>query len=129
MKTRSAKNKGLRLQKWVAEKISDLTGIKIVEDGDIQSRQASQSGADVIIRGKATDLWPFGGPECKNVERLNLYKSIDQAKQYESKGKPWILFHKKNNNKPIVIMDAEEFFKFLERYIKDGCKYHEMGNK
>jgi len=36
MKTSSAKDKGRRLQKWVAEKISELTGLECGKDCPIR---------------------------------------------------------------------------------------------
>ena len=118
IKIRSRKNKGKRLQNDVAKRISDLLGIPCGKDLDIESRQMSQSGVDVILRGKAFELFPFS-VEAKNVEKLNLYDAIKQAKDNQKEGTNWLLIVKKNFHEPIVVMDMEEFFKLYERVLKN----------
>jgi hypothetical protein len=46
--------------------------------------------------------------ECKNQEKVNVWKSYDQAKANCGDYEP-VLFMKKNNSKPLVVVDAEYF--------------------
>lgn len=117
MKIRSAKNKGKRLQNWTASKIAEITGLKVEKDGDIESRQMGMSGVDVILRGKAKELFPFS-VENKNVETLNLFAAIGQAKNNIMAGTNWLLICKKNREDPVVIIDAEIFFKLYKKIIE-----------
>ncbi|MCP4648720.1 MAG: hypothetical protein GY853_01390 [PVC group bacterium] len=119
---RSAKNKGARLQLWVCRKIADLLKIEFNNQDDqceIHSREMGQSGVDVILRGFAYENFPFD-IECKNTEKLSLYKAVEQAEYNTSAERDWLLFHKKNFSEPIVVMDAEVFFKLYGRILDIG---------
>lgn len=107
---RSAKNKGKRFQNEIAEKISDLLDIPVEKDGDIESRQMGMAGVDVILRGKAKDLFPYA-VECKNAESWSIPKWVGQARANIGNFMTWLLFIRKNDYAPIVVMDADEFFK------------------
>ena len=118
--TKSAKAKGRRFQVWIAEHLSSLLNVKYGKDEDIEPRPMGQSGVDIILRGRARELFPFA-VEAKNQEKMSLYDWVKQAKD----NKPdwavtWLLFHMKNNMKPMVTMDAEEFFKLYERILNSG---------
>ena len=78
MKSRSGKNKGKRFQNWIAQQISDLLGIPCEKDGDIESRQMGMSGVDIILRGKAAELFPYS-IEAKNQETFSLPAWIRQT--------------------------------------------------
>ena len=88
---RTRKAKGRKLQQEIARRISEVTGIPVEKDGDIESRPMGQSGPDVILRGKAAEKFPFV-VEAKFQERWNIHKWIQQARQH---GKNWLLFCKK----------------------------------
>ena len=67
------------------------------------------SGEDLIMAQMARQKFPFS-IECKNQERLNVWDSYSQADTNSGKYEP-ILFIKKNNKKPLVVLDAEYFIK------------------
>ena len=109
MKTKSCKAKGRRLQQEVVRLLSEITGIPGGKDKDIDSRPMSQSGPDIILRGKAKELLPFS-IECKNCESLNIYKAIEQAEKY---GDPLVFFTK--NRKPTyVALRADTWAKYMK---------------
>ena len=116
MKTSSAKAKGRNLQKWACEQVSKLIGIDWGYEDDklIQPRLMGQAGIDVILRGEARAKFKFN-IECKRTEKISLYADIKQAKSNATPEYPWLLIHKKNGAKPIVVMDAELFFETLRR--------------
>lgn len=105
--TASRKAKGRRLQKQIAEKISEITNIPAQKDGDIEPRPMGQSGRDVILRGEAKELFIFHGIECKNQEALNIWKALAQAEEHG--GKP-IVFFKRNRSDTYVAMKVDDFF-------------------
>lgn len=111
------KSKGRRLQQWVAQKISDLLGIPVEKDGDIESRPMSQSGTDVILRGKAADMFRFS-VEAKAQENLSIPSWIKQAKTNQLEGTDWLLVCKRNREDPIVILDAEAFFRLCKEVLE-----------
>lgn len=113
MKPQSAKAKGRTLQQWVCQKVSELTGFAYGKDCPIESRPMGQSGVDVRLEEDVLKVFPFS-IECKNQEKWSLLTWVEQAKQNRKEGTYWLLVVKKNRIKPIVIMDAEEFFELLK---------------
>jgi Holliday junction resolvase len=58
--------------------------------------------------------------EVKRVEALSLYKAMSQAKEDASEIQRPIVFHKKNNEEWLVVMEAEELFKLLDDLMLDN---------
>jgi len=110
MKTQSAKAKGRKLQQWVRDKLVDLLSI---HEEDIESRSMGASGEDLIMAQSARQKFPYS-IECKNQESLNVWKSYEQAESNSGDHEP-ILFIKRNNQKPLVVVDAEYFVRLHER--------------
>lgn len=50
--------------------------------------------------------------EVKRVERLNLWAAIEQARA-DAGDKPWLVAHRKNQERWVVILDAEEFLRLV----------------
>jgi len=119
MKSRSRKNKGARLQNWVAAKISELLGVPWGKDELIRAREMGQSGVDVVLLGRALELMPVS-IECKNQEKYSLPAWIKQAKDNQISGTNWLLFCKRNREEPIVVMSAELFFELYKKGMKSG---------
>lgn len=114
MLTSSAKNKGRILQQLIAKKISELLCIPWGPDEQIASRPGSCNGTDIILTGEAEKRFKFAC-ECKNQQSWAIHKWISQARKNEKPGKPWLLFAKRNHMKPVVVMDADVFFKLLKK--------------
>lgn len=112
----SRKAKGRGLQKWVAQRISDITGIPCGKDEDIESRPMGQSGTDVVLRSKAKTLCPWS-IECKFQENWSIPAWVQQAKDNWKKGTDWLLFIRKSRHEELVIMDAEAFFKIYKQLL------------
>ena len=105
MKSRSAKNKGKRLQNKVRDLI--LEKFNTLEDDDVRSTTMGDSGEDVLLSPAARKLFPFS-VECKNQEKLNIWESYKQASDNAGKYEPIVVI-KRNNQKPLVLIDAEYF--------------------
>lgn len=116
MKTSSAKAKGRKLQNWVAEKISKITGIEWGKDCMIQGREMGQSGVDVKLYGPAKEKFPFS-VECKNQESWSVPAWVKQAKTNVMKGTDWLLVISKNRHEEIVVMNGDAFFDWMDRYL------------
>ena len=117
IKPQSAKQKGRKLQKWVAEKISELTGYEHGTSGDdaaIESRPMGQSGTDIRMESHVLKEFPYS-VECKAVEKASLPQWIKQAKENKIEGTDWLLVYKKSREKPVVVIDAKRFFEILKQ--------------
>jgi len=118
MKTRSAKNKGQRLQKYIVERLRKAYGLDLEEtscfEGDIQARIMGASGVDIMLSPYAKTLIPFD-IESKNVEKLNLWGSIDQTVANTGKGRIPLLVIKKNHRKPYIVLELEDFIQCLKK--------------
>ena len=109
MKTKSAKAKGRRLQDWVRQKLIEYIGDldENLED-NISTAVMGAAGADVKFTPQTQHLFPYS-IECKNQEKFSgIYNIIDQARNHSSS--PPLAFIKMNRRKPLVILEAEEFF-------------------
>ena len=106
MKTRSAKKKGKRLQNTVRNLLVEKYS-EVLEPGDIKSTTMGESGIDVQLSPAARKVFPWG-IECKNQESLNVWKAYEQAESNSGDYEP-IVFIKRNNQKPLVVIDAEYF--------------------
>ena len=104
MKTQSAKAKGRRLQQWVRNLLIEELEI---HPEDIESRSMGAGGEDLIMARAAREKFPYS-IECKNQESVNVWKSYEQAKEYSGNYEPLVII-KRNNTKPLVLIDAEYF--------------------
>lgn len=107
MKTSSAKSKGRNLQKWVRDTLLSLDKNLTVDD--VRSTAMGQSGVDIQLSSAAKKEFPFS-IECKNLARIAVYSLYDQAEANSGELTP-ILVIKQNRSKPLVVVDAEWFFK------------------
>ena len=114
MKTSSAKAKGRRLQQWVRTLLIEKLDI---HEEDIESRPMGSGGEDLIMARAAREKFPFS-VECKNQETGKFWKDLEQA-QANAKHYTPIVLMKKNNDKPLVVIDAEVFIDMIGE-INDG---------
>ena len=106
MKTQSAKAKGRRLQQWVRDQLIEKLE---VHPEDVESRSMGAGGEDLIMAPSARERFPYS-IECKNQEKVNLWEAYKQACDNSGKYEPIVVL-KRNNHKPLVIIDAESFVK------------------
>jgi len=110
MRTSSAKAKGRRLQKWFAEKLVEHLNI---DSEDLESRPMGSSGEDIIMGKLTRQKFPYS-IECKNQEAVNVWKAYEQAES-NCKGYEPLVVIKRNQHKPLVVIDAEYFVRLHER--------------
>tara|TARA_B100000029_G_scaffold477329_1_gene522285 strand:- start:883 stop:1248 length:366 start_codon:yes stop_codon:yes gene_type:complete len=111
MKSRSRKNKGVRLQNWTRDLLLSLADH--LEPDDISTAIMGESGEDIKFSPSARVSFPFS-IECKNVERIDVWGSYAQAKSNAGKYEPVLVF-KKNGQNPKVMVDARYFFNLVTR--------------
>ena len=104
MRTQSKKAKVRRLQQWVRDLLIEKLE---VHPEDIESRSMGAGGEDLIMSRSAREKFPYS-IECKNQESLNIWKSYEQAQQNSGNYEPIVVI-KRNNVKPLVLVDADYF--------------------
>lgn len=109
-KARSVKAKGRRLQNLVRDKLREA--FPSLHEDDIQSQTMGMGGEDIVRSPAARERIPFTF-ECKNVERLQIWKAIEQCTSnnhyYES---PAVVF-KKNRKDPFVAIPLDVFIDLI----------------
>ena len=110
MKVQSGKAKGRRLQQWTRDAL--VESLKIHPE-DIESRSMGAGGEDLIMSRAAREAFPYS-VECKNQEKLNIWSAYDQAKENSGKYTPIVVL-KRNNVKPLVLIDAQDFIDIHKR--------------
>tara|TARA_Y100001937_G_scaffold49240_1_gene68629 strand:- start:1061 stop:1396 length:336 start_codon:yes stop_codon:yes gene_type:complete len=109
MKPRSAKNKGKRLQNKVRDLI--LEKFDTLEADDVRSITMGDSGEDILLSPAARKLFPFS-VECKNQEKLNIWKSLEQSEINSGGHTPMVIF-KRNRTKTYVALEFEKLLELL----------------
>lgn len=110
MKTRSAKNKGKRLQNSVRDVLLE-TFKEDLEPDDVKSAIMGDSGEDIQLSPAARKLIPYS-IECKNQEKLNIWSSLEQAEGNSGNHPPLVIF-KRNRSKTYAVLEFEELLKLL----------------
>ena len=113
MKTQSAKAKGRRLQQWFRDLLIEKLDI---HPEDIESRSMGAGGEDLIMARAAREKFPYS-VECKNQEKINLWEYYNQERQNSKNHEPVVIL-KRNNSKPLILVDAEYFVK-LHQNVSD----------
>ena len=112
--TASRKAKGRRLQQWVRTQLIERLEI---DPEDIESRPMGSGGEDLIMARAAREKFPFS-IEAKNQESGYVWKAYEQAQANAKAYEPLVIM-KKNNQKPVAVLDAEVFFDMM-REVNDG---------
>lgn len=112
MKTRSAKNKGKRLQKQVQQLLLEKTGHTGLVDGDIENTVMGESGRDIKLSPAAEKVIPFD-IECKNQEKLNIWSALTQARDNTKDGRIPMLVFSKNRSDIYAVIQLEKLLDLL----------------
>lgn len=111
MKPSSSKRKGRKLVAELRESI--LGAFPELGGDDIQMVPTSVGGEDLKLSPAARRVWPFS-TECKNVEALNVWKAIAQAKANAPKHAPALVF-RRNNHEAWVAVSLDTMLSLLGR--------------
>lgn len=115
MKPQSAKAKGRKLQQDVRDMI--LKYSPSLEPDDVKSTSMGAGGEDVQLSPAARRQYPIS-IECKSRASWAFYKDYDQAVINAPEGMEPILVAKANHRDPVVIVDADWFFKQFPKRIR-----------
>jgi hypothetical protein len=111
MKSRSAKNKGKRLQNEVRDAIR--TKFPELEPDDVLCTMMSESGTDIKLSPAARKKFPYS-IECKNVEKLNMWSALQQSEDNCKEGTTAAVVFRRNRSKAYIALDFEEFLKLIQ---------------
>ena len=109
MKSRSAKNKGKRLQNNVRDLL--LESFTELEPNDVRSAIMGESGEDIKLSPAARKQIPFSF-ECKNQEKLNIWDSLQQAEENSGDYSPVLIF-KRNRSKTYAVVEIDKFIELI----------------
>ena len=116
MKSRSAKNKGKRLQNNFRDLL--LETFNQLEPDDIRSAIMGESGEDIKLSPAARRLIPYSF-ECKNQEKLNIWDSLNQAEENSGDYNPVLIF-KRNRSKTYAVINIEKFIELINENNKSS---------
>ena len=109
MKPQSAKSKGRKFQQWVRDLLIEKLDI---HPEDIESRSMGAAGEDIMMARSARNIFPLS-IECKNQQSVNIWKSYEQAEENSGDYEPIVVL-KRNQSKPLVLVDADYFVRLHE---------------
>ena len=117
MKVKSVKAKGRALQNLLRDKlrekfIENWTKMPKLRDDDIKSQTMGMPGEDIILSPAARDLIPYSF-ECKNVERLQFWSTVEQAETNTKESTFPAIVIKKNRKKPYVAIQLDHFLDLI----------------
>ena len=75
------------------------------------------SGEDIVLSPAAKKVIPYSF-ECKNQERLNLWKSLEQAESNCEERNPVLIF-KRNRSKIYVALEFDHFIELIDPNLKE----------
>ena len=102
-KPKSAKAKGRRLQNLVRDTLREL--YPSLHEDDIKSQTMGMTGEDIVLSPAARKVIPYSF-ECKNQERLDLWKSLEQALE-NCRGRKPVLIIKRNRSRVYAVIEFD----------------------
>ena len=113
MRPSSAKEKGRRFQQRIRDLF--LNAAPELEPKDIRSVPMGVSGEDLWMSPKAEEIYPYS-VESKNVEKLNIWSAIKQAREEARKhDKTPLVAFTRNHEETYVCIPIEELLELHSR--------------
>ena len=82
-----------------------------LHEDDIKSQTMGMSGEDIVLSPAAREVIPYSF-ECKNKERLDLWKSLEQALT-NSNGRRPVLIIKRNRSRVYAVIEYDAFLDLI----------------
>ena len=108
---KASKAKGRRLQNYVRDMLRDVYN-QLHED-DIKSQTMGMTGEDIVRSPAAKEVCAFSF-ECKNVERLQIWRAIEQCEANKPDYSAPAIVFKKNGKEPYVAIPFTVFCDMLQ---------------
>ena len=110
MKVKSIKAKGRNLQNFVRDMLRDA--FPRLHEDDIKSQTMGMPGEDIVLSPAARKSIVYSF-ECKNKERLDLWKSLEQAEENSADRTP-VLVIKRNRSKVYAVIEFNNFIDLIK---------------
>ena len=110
MSAKSAKAKGRRLQNLTRDLLREA--FSSLEEDDIKSQTMGMPGEDIVLSPAARKIIKYSF-ECKNKERLDLWKSLEQAEENSEDRTP-VLVIKRNRSKTYAVIEVDHFIDLIK---------------
>ena len=81
-------------------------------NSDVWSTSMGAGGEDIKLSTAAGKLFRYS-VECKSLKAFGVYKHLDQATENCPKGAEPFVILKGDRRQPLVLLDAEHFFKIV----------------
>ena len=108
---KSSKAKGRRLQNFVRDMLRDV--YTQLDPDDIKSQTMGMTGEDIVRSPAAKKACAFSF-ECKNVERLQIWRAIEQCETNKPDASSPAIVFKKNGKQPYVAIPFATFCDMLQ---------------
>jgi hypothetical protein len=115
MNVRSAKAKGMKLQKLLIESL--LRHFQSLTSNDLRSIPGSVPGSDVWASERAREVIGKIDWECKNQQNISIWAALKQVEDRALvSGDLPILVFKRNNSKIYCTLELDRFLDILSSY-------------
>lgn len=108
---KGAKAKGRKLQNHVRDALR--YAFPQLEEDDIKSQTMGMTGEDIVLSPAARKLIPYSF-ECKNVERLQFWATVEQCEKNCKEGITPAIVVKKNRKEPMVAIPFNKFMELIK---------------
>ena len=108
---RASKAKGRRLQNYVRDMLREV--YTQLHPDDIKSQTMGMTGEDIVRTPAAKEVCAFSF-ECKNVERLQIWRAIEQCETNRPDCSAPAIVFKKNGKEPYVAIPFTVFCDMLQ---------------
>lgn len=106
MRPQSCKAKGRRFQQQIA---ASITGrFPSLTDDDVWSTSMGCGGEDIRLSTAAREKFPYS-VECKNVEKINIWQCLEQAKANAPQGTTPCLAFTRNRSPTYAVIPWDVF--------------------
>ena len=107
---KASKAKGRRLQNYVRDMLRDV--YHQLHEDYIKSQTMGMTGEDIVRSPAAKEVCAFSF-ECKNVERLQIWRAIEQCETNRPEYSAPAIVFKKNGKQPYVAIPFTVFCDML----------------
>ena len=108
---RYSKAKGRKLQNLLRDLLR--VAFPSLEEDDVKSQTMGMPGEDIVLSPAARRKIPYSF-ECKNVERLSFWTTVEQCEANCKEGLSPAIVVKKNRKDPMVAIPLDSFIKLIK---------------
>ena len=111
---KASKAKGRKLQNFVRDELR--AAFPELEEDDVKSQTMGMTGEDIVLSPAARKAIPYSF-ECKNVEKLQFWSSVEQAEANCKNGTTPAVVIKKNRKEPMVAIPLDKFIELIKERV------------